>query len=424
MLALALSANVKAQDAVESTFLTLSYHNNQEGSIVKRPVGDMFSFDVPSFSVGLEKHLSDIFNVTGSIATGSVRSHGNTLCDFTGVAFGLKYKFSQSPGLVNGPLKPYFTMGVGATNFRAEVDSEVASELVFSWRPELGLDIALSDKARISFSVAYNANSTEKFRSYGIGLGFSVARKKDSDKDGILDKLDRCPKQPGFSYNQGCPHPDRDDDGVIDAYDLCPNVPGTLNGCPDSDDDGIVDYDDKCPNLHGEGSESGCPATTIAPRLENQFNPEQNALASEVVTDSKELSGITDLDDDKVANEWDACPLLKGNAGNDGCPFFLTELLKESSFRLRSEPAELPENVQLKLDRVARHMYNSQFNLSVFVDYAGDADSKIAVEAGVAVIDYLVKQGIEPKRLNMGTVAYEAVSLNNGLVDVRLAVKK
>ena len=65
----------------------------------------------------------------------------------------------------------------------------------------------------------------------------------DSDKDGINDLLDRCPKHKedfdGYQDNDGCPDNDNDNDFIIDSLDACPDVAETFNniedwdGCPE-----------------------------------------------------------------------------------------------------------------------------------------------------------------------------------------------
>lgn len=58
---------------------------------------------------------------------------------------------------------------------------------------------------------------------------------KDSDGDGVADKLDKCPNtEAGVKVDgSGCPL-DVDADGVVDSKDACPTEKGTaeLNGCP------------------------------------------------------------------------------------------------------------------------------------------------------------------------------------------------
>ena len=73
----------------------------------------------------------------------------------------------------------------------------------------------------------------------------------DSDGDGILDAVDKCPQAAGLAANSGCPDSDTDGDGVIDRLDKCPAEAGVKenDGCADkdSDNDGVVDRLDKCP---------------------------------------------------------------------------------------------------------------------------------------------------------------------------------
>jgi OOP family OmpA-OmpF porin len=91
----------------------------------------------------------------------------------------------------------------------------------------------------------------------------------DSDNDGVIDSMDKCPNTPaGVKVNaMGCPL-DSDNDGVYDYLDKCPNTPAgapvNADGCPlDSDNDGVYDYLDNCPDTPAGYSvdANGCPAT-------------------------------------------------------------------------------------------------------------------------------------------------------------------
>jgi len=100
----------------------------------------------------------------------------------------------------------------------------------------------------------------------------------DRDKDGIYDKVDACPDEPGVRSDDpdknGCPPPppDRDGDGILDRDDACPDLKGvksddpTKNGCPpDTDGDGIRDDVDACPYEKGKAdpdpTKNGCPTS-------------------------------------------------------------------------------------------------------------------------------------------------------------------
>jgi OmpA-OmpF porin, OOP family len=102
----------------------------------------------------------------------------------------------------------------------------------------------------------------------------------DRDGDGVLDRDDACPDEPGIKSDDpeknGCPRPDADKDGIFDDEDACVNDPGvrttdpTTNGCPppkDTDKDTIFDPEDACPTTPGprdpDPKKNGCPAARI-----------------------------------------------------------------------------------------------------------------------------------------------------------------
>jgi OOP family OmpA-OmpF porin len=108
-----------------------------------------------------------------------------------------------------------------------------------------------------------------------------AAADKDSDGDGIPDRIDACPNQAetvnGVADDDGCPESDPDGDGIIGAADKCPDQPEDFDhfqdedGCPDldNDSDGIPDARDQCPNqpevFNGIDDDDGCPDTVPAP---------------------------------------------------------------------------------------------------------------------------------------------------------------
>ena len=97
----------------------------------------------------------------------------------------------------------------------------------------------------------------------------------DSDGDGLLDPVDKCPQEPedkdDFQDEDGCPDPDNDEDGIVDAQDKCPLEAEDKDtwldddGCPDPDNDNdkILDAVDKCPlkaeDVDGFKDDDGCP---------------------------------------------------------------------------------------------------------------------------------------------------------------------
>ncbi len=104
-----------------------------------------------------------------------------------------------------------------------------------------------------------------------VAMYVLVPKDVDSDKDGVMDSVDRCLGTiEGLKVNKyGCPI-DSDADGVLDNLDRCAQTPPGVNvdkhGCPlDSDGDGILDYKDRCANtiLKAEIDEFGCPITRV-----------------------------------------------------------------------------------------------------------------------------------------------------------------
>lgn len=180
------------------------------------------------------------------------------------------------------------------------------------------------------------------YRSKGVNLvaGFSIVwgtnkKPKDSDHDGIFDKLDMCPNTPANVRvdDLGCPI-DSDGDGVPDYLDQCPNTPSAAYGmvdsvgCPiDSDLDGVPDYLDLCPNTPAEARDfvdaDGCPLDTDGDGVPDYLDqcPGTPAAAQGFV-DS--VGCPLDTDGDGVPDYIDRCPNTPAEAygliDEFGCP--------------------------------------------------------------------------------------------------------
>ena len=101
-------------------------------------------------------------------------------------------------------------------------------------------------------------------------LGTPCPKPLDTDGDGVVDSMDKCPATPaGRKVNaDGC-ELDSDGDGVVDGADKCPGTPGgrkvNAEGCElDSDGDGLLDGVDKCPTVFAKTAD-GCPLPVAAP---------------------------------------------------------------------------------------------------------------------------------------------------------------
>jgi outer membrane protein OmpA-like peptidoglycan-associated protein len=214
----------------------------------------------------------------------------------------------------------------------------------------------------------------------------------DRDADGLVDDDDRCPDTPedadGFEDGDGCPDADNDRDGIADAADRCRDVPEDrdafedTDGCPDADNDrdSLADADDACPNEAGPVATKGCP----------------------------------DRDADLVVDARDKCPdeprdPREDPARSDGCPkrvfvtrerieitekiFFATNktTIEAQSFGLLGEIASvLQANPDLRRVEVAGHTDNVG---------SDKANLKLSQGRAQAVVDWLVKGGVEADRL-------------------------
>ncbi|MEM1000429.1 MAG: DUF5723 family protein [Bacteroidota bacterium] len=146
------------------------------------------------------------------------------------------------------------------------------------------------------------------------GINLTMGRKpKDRDEDGIPDKDDQCPDDPGLEEFQGCP--DRDGDKIIDVRDSCPDVPGVakFDGCPDRDGDDVQDSEDDCPDTPGLAAFNGCPD-----RDGDGIMDKEDACPDE--PGPAATKGCPDRDGDGVIDSEDQCPDKPGDPEHAGCP--------------------------------------------------------------------------------------------------------
>jgi outer membrane protein OmpA-like peptidoglycan-associated protein len=168
---------------------------------------------------------------------------------------------------------------------------------------------------------------------------------------------DRCPDvaedRDGFQDEDGCPDPDNDNDGILDFADRCPLEPGPAanEGCPDPDRDGdtVVDRLDNCPDEKGPPENAGCP--------------------------TKQLVKITDTK---------------------------LEIIESVYFKLDKAVIE-PRSYAL-LDNVAQVLLS---HAKLLIQVEGHTDSQgnakynkdLSQRRAQAVVDYLVKKGVDKARL-------------------------
>ncbi len=222
----------------------------------------------------------------------------------------------------------------------------------------------------------------------------------DKDGDGIADKDDACPDQPGVATadpkTNGCPPPpaDRDGDGIADAQDACPDQPGVksddpkLNGCPppppDKDGDGIADAEDACPDVPGvktnDPKTNGCPS---------------------------------DRDGDGIPDDKDKCPdqpeTKNGYQDEDGCPDEVPKAVQKftgtiKGINFETNSAKILKSSNATLDAAAKVLADYpdvKMEIQGHTDDVGNHDYnvKLSQDRAQAVKDYFVKKGIKEDRL-------------------------
>ncbi len=161
---------------------------------------------------------------------------------------------------------PYFLLGLGAMNIDSsdpalnfrEKSGSVGMGLLIDLGP--GGTVSLRSEFRLRKFFSPSGSTNDMVLMLGLQLPFGSPHAEpappapsDSDGDGVVDRVDRCPGTPrGRAVKvNGCEN-DGDGDGVVDGVDLCPGTPAGApvdgRGCPlDSDGDGVADYMDNCP---------------------------------------------------------------------------------------------------------------------------------------------------------------------------------
>jgi len=237
---------------------------------------------------------------------------------------------------------------------------------------------------------------------FRLGIRFLFGGPRDSDGDGIIDRLDKCPNQAedidSFEDEDGCPDYDNDQDGIPDVQDQCPNLAEDKDGfqdddgCPDldNDNDGISDSQDKCPN-----------------QAEDLDNFEDN-------------DGCPDLDNDGdgIADTMDKCPnepeTVNGYQDEDGCPDTppvvekpVIEMGKSLIFpgvTFQSGKALLTEEAMQTLQTVYQMLRDNptvRIEIRGYTDNYGSAAKNLDLsqKRAAAVKQFLVGKGIESNRM-------------------------
>lgn len=309
--------------------------------------------------------------------------------NYTALDINLNYKFATD----DKALVPFITAGIG-------VGADHFSYYTAYAPVGAGLQIKAKHGSFVNIMSTYRGEAsslTKMHYSHSISYTLPLKGKDkkaielppaplkvDGDDDGVSDSDDACPNQKGIAKYRGCPIPDTDNDGINDEQDQCPSTDGIAKykGCPipDSDKDGINDEQDKCPTTKGLGRYEGCP--------------------------------IPDTDKDGINDEEDKCPTIAGIALNKGCADLqpvvdaATSKLKfatGSNQLSKKQTAPLNTLVQLMADNTT-----IQLEINGHTDNVGSLkiNEKLSLSRAKVVMDYLVKKGIDSKRLSIKGYAF------------------
>ena len=287
-------------------------------------------------------------------------------------------------------VQPYLSVGVGGHKYKNYYGAFLPVGL--------GFKVNFFDEAHLFVTSTYRVPITTETSNYhlqhSIGIAGRLGKKKepvkiieppkpppDTDGDGIIDSLDKCPTVKGLAKYDGCPIPDTDKDGINDEEDKCPTVPGLARyqGCPipDTDKDGINDEEDKCPTVPGVARYQGCP--------------------------------VPDTDGDGVNDEEDKCVTIPGPKENFGCPVIPEEVKKRVDLAAKNilfvtGSAKLQKSSFKGLDDVVKIMSeNPGMSLAIdgHTDYVGkeDYNQTLSDNRAASVKTYLVSKGIDESRI-------------------------
>ncbi|HTL33147.1 MAG TPA: OmpA family protein, partial [Kofleriaceae bacterium] len=336
----------------------------------------------------------------------------------------------------------FFGLGVGKTLGKAEVDGSFAMATAAA-DPFGAFNRNYAElKAGGSYNVSGPVNI---FAALGAGIaegygtpdwralaGVRVDRKNeekppvvipDTDHDGLLDNVDKCPTEPEdmdqFEDSDGCPDVDDDKDGILDVNDKCRLEPEDKDGfedddgCPenDNDKDGILDPSDKCPNdaedLDKFQDDDGCPD----PDNDNDTVLDPQDACPEVAGPvDNQGCPWPDSDGDGVIDKFDNCPKWKGTPENQGCnikqlvkitesklevyeaTFFATgkATIQKRSFKMLNNVAEVIKNhpeIKISIEGHTDDRGSDKFNL------------KLSQSRADSVLKYFVKRGVDASQL-------------------------
>ncbi len=308
--------------------------------------------------------------------------------------------------LNDGWVDPFLGVGGGYVWIGDQNGEDISNLDAATLNGKAGLNFWFSDNIALTLESKYKhvfENDNSSHFQHAAGLKF-VFGGQDSDGDGIYDKDDECPEEPGLPEFNGCP--DTDGDGIEDRQDACPNEAGLaeFDGCPDSDGDGVADPDDECPNEAGLAELNGCPDADG-----DGIRDGDDECPNEAGPEANNGCPWPDSDGDGVLDKDDECPDNAGPASNNGCPEPTAEIISElndysNTVLFEFDSAKITadsEDALMAIVDIMKEYPQTIFHIEGHTDSIG-SDSynmKLSKERAASVEKWLEEHGIPSNRL-------------------------
>ena len=392
-----LSKNVNSQTPDNPWSIGIGANTVQ---VIDESVESKFGFG-PSVSIG--RYLGAGFSIGANYSINKFEID-NLNTDYTSVDGFLKFNFSSKK------FSPYLIGGYGLSDFGKKLSFEGVFKSLGAGRTihgGLGFDISITNKIRLNIRSVYRVSEekgTYNHLQHMVGFNYNFGQ-GDSDKDGIPDKKDACPEEPGLKEFNGCP--DTDGDKIPDNKDNCPEEFGTeiMNGCPDSDGDGVADNEDECADQEGLVELNGCPDSDG-----DGVADKDDECPDEAGTEGNKGCPWPDTDGDGVSDDVDACPEEAGTAENRGCPELsnevvqtINELATKINFAAGTDRIQ-GKKVMNSLNEIKKLLDENPDGSLVIEGHTssdGEAEANLALSQNraAAVKAFLVNLGVNPDRL-------------------------
>jgi len=308
---------------------------------------------------------------------------------------------------------PYITAGYGLFHYSPKINNKNLSALDFGAGAKFWLSEHIALRADVRDNMIFDEHIHNVAMTMGVVFAFGgtpktdkVAEPLDSDGDGVVDSLDKCPGTPaGVKVDKdGCPL-DSDGDGVPDYLDKCPGTPaGTAvdkDGCPlDSDRDGVTDSLDKCPGTPAgvKVDKDGCPLDSDGDGVPDYLD---KCPGTPVGVKVDQAGCPLDSDGDGVPDYLDKCPGTPAGVkvDKDGCPPVVVpaHVKAAAAERFCSKPAILEIHFDTDKSDIKPEYHDELKTVGDFLMYFPNAKGEISGHTD-SIASYEYNQKLSERR--------------------------